>query len=99
MKARDSCNGMRLDGRNIRIDFSLTKCPHSPTPGRYMGRINRNRRSDSRYDRYSPRRRSPHRDRYDPYDDRYYGRSSRYDDRYGSSYGYGSDRRSDRDYY
>jgi len=27
-----------LDGRRIRVDYSLTKRPHTPTPGCYMGR-------------------------------------------------------------
>ena len=30
-------NGVSLDGRNIRVDFSITKRPHSPTPGMYKG--------------------------------------------------------------
>ena len=30
-------NGMHLDGRPIRVDFSVTKRAHTPTPGRYMG--------------------------------------------------------------
>jgi len=81
IKAKESCNGMRLHGRNIRIDYSLTKRPHSPTPGQYMGRITNRPDRRSSYDRYpssrsySPRRRSPpRRDHYDPYEDRYYDR-------------------------
>ena len=31
-------NGADLDGRKIRVDFSITKRPHTPTPGMYMGR-------------------------------------------------------------
>jgi len=27
-----------LDGRKIRVDYSITKRPHTPTPGCYMGR-------------------------------------------------------------
>ena len=30
-------NGVEIHGRNIRVDFSTTKRPHSPTPGQYMG--------------------------------------------------------------
>uniref|UniRef100_A0A8C4WV59 Transformer-2 protein homolog beta n=1 Tax=Eptatretus burgeri TaxID=7764 RepID=A0A8C4WV59_EPTBU len=37
-EAKDRANGMELDGRNIRVDFSITKRPHTPTPGVYMGR-------------------------------------------------------------
>ncbi|PVU98666.1 hypothetical protein BB559_001369 [Furculomyces boomerangus] len=32
--ARDETNGMVLDGRKIRVDYSITKKPHSPAPGR-----------------------------------------------------------------
>lgn len=35
--ARRACNGMMLHGRRIRVDYSITKRAHSPTPGRYMG--------------------------------------------------------------
>jgi len=37
-KAMEKTNGMQLDGRAIRVDYSATKRPHSPTPGHYMGR-------------------------------------------------------------
>ncbi|GFQ78521.1 hypothetical protein TNCT_584601 [Trichonephila clavata] len=36
--AKDRCNGKELDGRTIRVDFSITKRAHTPTPGIYMGR-------------------------------------------------------------
>ncbi|PWA31509.1 hypothetical protein CCH79_00002857 [Gambusia affinis] len=36
-EAKDRANGMELDGRRIRVDFSITKRPHTPTPGIYMG--------------------------------------------------------------
>ena len=36
--AKEACAGIELDGRPIRVDFSLTKRPHSPTPGTYLGR-------------------------------------------------------------
>ena len=36
--AREAMNGLELDGRKIRVDFSITKRPHTPTPGMYMGR-------------------------------------------------------------
>ncbi|CAO2641733.1 Transformer-2 protein homolog beta, partial [Lemmus lemmus] len=35
-EAKERANGMELDGRRIRVDFSIT--PHTPTPGIYMGR-------------------------------------------------------------
>lgn len=28
---------LQLDGRKIRIDYSVTKRAHSPTPGNYQG--------------------------------------------------------------
>lgn len=37
-EAKDECTGMEIDGRRIRVDFSITKRPHTPTPGIYMGR-------------------------------------------------------------
>ncbi|KAJ8350356.1 hypothetical protein SKAU_G00254860 [Synaphobranchus kaupii] len=37
-EAKERANGMELDGRRIRVDFSITKRPHTPTPGIYMGR-------------------------------------------------------------
>ena len=38
MHAKESCSGLELDGRMIRVDFSLTKKAHEPTPGRYYGK-------------------------------------------------------------
>uniref|UniRef100_A0A3Q4HG77 Transformer-2 protein homolog beta n=1 Tax=Neolamprologus brichardi TaxID=32507 RepID=A0A3Q4HG77_NEOBR len=35
-EAKERANGMELDGRTIRVDFSITKRPHTPTPGIYM---------------------------------------------------------------
>ncbi|RHZ78149.1 hypothetical protein Glove_167g53 [Diversispora epigaea] len=66
--AKDKTNGMEVNGRNMRVDYSLTQRPHTPTPGEYMGdrpsryRGNTYRRSPS----FSPppyRRRSPSRSR------------------------------------
>ncbi|KAI4818170.1 hypothetical protein KUCAC02_011529 [Chaenocephalus aceratus] len=37
-EAMERANGMELDGRRIRVDFSITKRAHTPTPGIYMGR-------------------------------------------------------------
>ena len=35
-EARKEMNGTELDGRKIRVDFSITKRPHTPTPGTYQ---------------------------------------------------------------
>merc|ERR1712106_1033940 len=37
-EAREALNGVELDGRKIRVDYSITKRAHTPTPGMYMGR-------------------------------------------------------------
>lgn len=50
-EARDALNGIELDGRKIRVDFSITKRAHTPTPGMYMGRPTASR--DGARDRYS----------------------------------------------
>ncbi|KAI8822132.1 uncharacterized protein EV422DRAFT_525765 [Fimicolochytrium jonesii] len=42
--AREALNGIELQERQIRVDYSLTKRAHSPTPGRYMGRETRDER-------------------------------------------------------
>ncbi|KAI7685436.1 Transformer-2 -like protein beta [Sarcoptes scabiei] len=36
--AKDRCNGIEIDGRKIRVDFSITQRAHTPTPGIYMGK-------------------------------------------------------------
>ncbi|MCL4137644.1 UNVERIFIED_CONTAM: hypothetical protein GTU68_025437 [Idotea baltica] len=36
--AKEDCTGMEIDGRRIRVDYSITQRPHTPTPGIYMGR-------------------------------------------------------------
>jgi len=71
-EARNAMSGAELDGRKIRVDFSITKRPHTPTPGMYMGRPTSGSRasggggrrerghySDRRDDRDYYRRRSP----------------------------------------
>lgn len=35
--ALNHCNGMELKERTIRVDYSLSARPHSPTPGRNFG--------------------------------------------------------------
>lgn len=74
-EAKKAMNGTDLDGKKIRVDYSITKRAHTPTPGMYMGRPtggtsssgggrrDRDRaggyRDDRDYDRYERRRRSP----------------------------------------
>ncbi|RXG68484.1 Transformer-2 protein-like beta [Armadillidium vulgare] len=66
-EAKNSCSGMEIDGRRIRVDYSITERPHTPTPGIYMGRPTYGRRGGgggggggNRYSGgYSGRRRSP----------------------------------------
>ncbi|XP_068431934.1 transformer-2 protein homolog alpha isoform X2 [Clinocottus analis] len=41
-EAMERANGMELDGRRIRVDYSITKRAHTPTPGIYMGRPTHN---------------------------------------------------------
>ncbi|KAH7967064.1 hypothetical protein HPB49_022132 [Dermacentor silvarum] len=36
--AKDRCNGLEIDGRKIRVDYSITQRAHTPTPGIYMGK-------------------------------------------------------------
>ena len=35
--SKDAMNDQEIDGRRVRVDFSITKRPHTPTPGVYMG--------------------------------------------------------------
>lgn len=39
--AKDQCTGMTLDGRKIRVDYSITQRAHTPTPGVYKGQKSR----------------------------------------------------------
>ncbi|KDN40836.1 hypothetical protein RSAG8_07854, partial [Rhizoctonia solani AG-8 WAC10335] len=60
-------NGLDLNGRRIRVDYSTTERPHAPTPGEYMGHRrpeyeDRRRRKRS-YSRSPPRGSSPARER------------------------------------
>ncbi|KAI7865488.1 hypothetical protein BDF14DRAFT_1006661 [Spinellus fusiger] len=66
--AREAMNGAEIDNRKIRVDYSTTHRPHTPTPGAYMGEKLRN--DTRRYQRrYSPAR--------SPVRRRSYGRRSR----------------------
>ncbi|KAI0092526.1 hypothetical protein BDY19DRAFT_924818 [Irpex rosettiformis] len=88
-------NGVELNGRRIRVDYSITDRPHAPTPGEYMGHRRRRGRDtySSRDDRYDDSRDS-YRDRRDRDRDPYYRRYDR-DDRERD---YGRDRERDRDW-
>ncbi|XP_067824858.1 transformer-2 protein homolog alpha-like isoform X2 [Heptranchias perlo] len=57
-EAKERANGMELDGRRIRVDYSITKRPHTPTPGIYMGRHTTKRSPSPCYSRYRSRSRS-----------------------------------------
>jgi len=64
-------NGVELNGRRIRVDYSVTDRPHAPTPGEYMGHRRqrdhyRSRNYDDREYRDRDHRRDRDRDR-DPY--------------------------------
>ena len=93
-EARKEMNGTELDGRKIRVDFSITKRPHTPTPGMYMGRSTRDdRRGSGRGRGGLPRGRTGYGGG-PPRDERYYPRERRdyYDDRRDDRYGGGRDR-------
>jgi len=77
-------NGVEMNGRRIRVDYSVTDRPHAPTPGEYMGH-RRRRDKDSYYG-------GGGRDR-----DRDYGKDS-YRDRDSYSRRYDRDRDYDRDH-
>lgn len=53
-EARDALNGVEMDGRKIRVDFSITKRAHTPTPGMYMGRPTSSRDERGGGDRRGP---------------------------------------------
>ncbi|KAK3770374.1 hypothetical protein RRG08_036125 [Elysia crispata] len=89
--ARRETQGLVLDGRHIRVDYSLTMEPHPPTPGKYYGRqryppsyrSSSFRSRDDSYYRPRHRDRAFYDDTYDrkrfrdEYEDYYYDRSSR----------------------
>ncbi|KAJ2023540.1 Transformer-2 protein alpha [Coemansia sp. S610] len=57
-RARDSLNDTVVHDRRVRVDYSFTSRPHSPTPGKYRGQD-----TSRRYAPYHPRRRANSRDR------------------------------------
>ncbi|EJW89000.1 splicing factor [Wuchereria bancrofti] len=88
IEAKERVAGTEIDGHKIRIDYSITKRPHTPTPGIYMGAVDSRRRGPPRSYRRSP---SPYRSyrRYrDSPPNRYYSRGYDYDDydRYSPPY-------------
>ncbi|XP_076671289.1 transformer 2 isoform X3 [Andrena cerasifolii] len=78
--AKEQCTGMEIDGRRIRVDFSITQRAHTPTPGIYMGKPTHlhDRGWDGPRRREGSYRRSP-----SPY---YSRRRSRYDRSRSRSY-------------
>ena len=36
--AKEAMYDQEIDGQRIRVDFSITKRPHTPTPGVYKGK-------------------------------------------------------------
>ncbi|XP_063364576.1 transformer-2 protein homolog alpha isoform X3 [Cydia amplana] len=49
--AKNECTGMEIDGRRIRVDYSITQRAHTPTPGIYMGKPTVSGRGDNGYER------------------------------------------------
>ena len=76
-------DGQELDGRQVRVDFSITKRPHTPTPGKYMGRPSRdfNRGGPPSGGRGGRERYGDRGDRYGDRDGGRYREERRYDDR------------------
>ena len=79
-----------LNGRRIRVDYSVTDRPHAPTPGEYMG----HRRSNREYYHGGRDFREPYRD---AYRDRDRERDHRRSDRDRDRDPYGRDNRDWRD--
>jgi transformer-2 protein len=51
-EAAQATNGLEVRDKRIRVDFSYTQRPHTPTPGFYRGHRGRNRS----FERHPPRR-------------------------------------------
>lgn len=84
--ARSECNGILMDEKRIRVDYSITQRAHTPTPGVYMGSHSGRNRSRSRD---HSRRGYHHRHRRTSSEDRYH--SSRHHHR-SSGYAYSRSR-------
>ncbi|XP_052799530.1 transformer-2 protein homolog alpha-like isoform X2 [Mya arenaria] len=93
IEAKDRCTGLEIDGRRIRVDYSITKRAHTPTPGIYLGKPTENAARGHR--RSSPKTGKVPWGRRERFDDRH-ERHERYDDRRRDRY---EDRFEDRGYY
>jgi len=62
-EAKNALNGTEMDSRKIRVDYSITKRAHTPTPGMYMGRPTTGGRSGGGYRGGDRRRDDRHRRR------------------------------------
>lgn len=77
--AKNECTGMEIDGRRIRVDYSITQRAHTPTPGIYMGKPTVSRGGDNGYDRRGGRDRDDYYYRGGGYRERdYYHRGYRH---------------------
>ncbi|KAH8113292.1 RNA-binding domain-containing protein [Phellopilus nigrolimitatus] len=84
-------NGVDLNGRHIRVDYSVTDRPHAATPGEYMGHRRTATRDRDRREPYRDAYRDRDRDYRRDYDDR--GRVDRYAERERDRDPYGRDSR------
>lgn len=74
IEAKERVAGTEIDGHKIRIDYSITKRPHTPTPGIYMGAVDSRRRGPLRSYRRSPSPCRSYRRYRDSSPSRYYSR-------------------------
>ncbi|OIR57423.1 MAG: transformer 2-like protein [Amphiamblys sp. WSBS2006] len=74
-KAVEMTNGTVLEGREIRVDFSVSNRPREATPGRYLGRKPRRGRGMPYHMPYHEQYHEPY---YEQYHESYRGRPSRY---------------------
>ncbi|XP_017781442.1 PREDICTED: transformer-2 protein homolog alpha-like isoform X3 [Nicrophorus vespilloides] len=49
--AKEQCTGMKINGKSIRVDYSITQRAHTPTPGIYMGKPTYAEKWDRRRDK------------------------------------------------
>nr|AFJ15566.1 transformer 2 transcript variant 233 [Apis mellifera] len=81
--AKEQCAGMEIDGRRMRVDYSITQRAHTPTPGIYLGKPTH--LHDRGWD--GPRRRDSYRGSYRRSPSPYYNRRrGRYDRSRSRSY-------------
>jgi len=96
-KARDNLNGTEIAGFKIRVDFSITKAAHKPTPGVYFHHGKATRPGFRLRDGRGGGRRGDPRDRHER--DRYYDERDKYYDRRPPPYYERGYDKYDRDYY